>query len=144
MIKHILVAIDGSENAKRAAHAAADLAKQLGAKLTMLVAVRPPSSYLIPPFDAVSITPSSPDPAHLAAAQQLIDELIAELGHGVAVPQTTVGADAADVITSEATRLHADLVVVGARGLGAVERILLGSVSDRVVRESATSVLVVR
>jgi len=62
----------------------------------------------------------------------------------VAVPQTTVGADAALVITTEAARLHADLVVVGARGLGALERILLGSVSDRVVRESAGSVLVVR
>ena len=144
MIKHILVAIDGSDNAKRAAHAAADLAKQLGAKLTMLVAVRPPSSYLIPPFDAFSITPSDPDPSHLAAAQQLIDELIAQLGHGVAVPQTTVGTDAAEVITSEAARLHADLVVVGARGLGTMDRILLGSVSDRVVRESASSVLVVR
>lgn len=144
MVKHILVAIDGSENAKRAAHAAADLAKQLGAKLTLLVAVRPPASYLIPPFDALSITPSSPDPAHLAAAQELIDDIIAELGHGVAVPQTTVGADAALVITTEAARLHADLVVVGARGLGALERILLGSVSDRVVRESAGSVLVVR
>lgn len=144
MIQHILVAIDGSENAKRAARAAADLVKQLGAKLTILVAVRPPASYLIPPFDAVSITASSPDPAHLAAAQQLIDELVAELGHGVAIPQTTVGPDPADVITLEAARLHADLVVVGARGLGAVERLLLGSVSDRVVRESTVSVLVVR
>ncbi len=144
MIKHILVAIDGSEHAKRAALYARDLARQTDAKLTILVAVKPPSSYLIPPFDAVAITASTPEPGHLAAAQALIDELIADLGHGRAVPQTTTGLDPAEVITSEATRLGADLIVLGARGLGAVDRLLLGSVSDRVVRHAAQPVLVVR
>lgn len=144
MIKHILVAIDGSEHAKRAALYARDLARQVDGKLTILVAVKPPSSYLIPPFDAVSITPSSPEPGHLAAAQQLIDELITDLGHGRAVPQTSVGPEPAEIITSEALRLGADLIVIGARGLGAIDRMLLGSVSDKVLRHSTLPVLVVR
>lgn len=143
MVSHILVALDGSDHSRRAVHYARDLARQTNAKLTLLVAVTPPSAVSIPPFDAVSITPSNPGPDELAAAQRLMDEVIADLGHGRAVPQVTVG-PAVDTIVAEATRLDADLVVVGARGIGAAERLLLGSVSDRVVRECDRPVLVVR
>lgn len=144
MITHILVAIDGSEHARRAAFYARDLARQTNAKLTMLVAVTPPSAVTIPPFDAVSITQSSPGPEHLAAAQVLMDELIADLGHGRAVPQVSMGPDAAETITEQAAQLGVDLIVVGARGVGAAERLLLGSVSDKVLREADRPVLVVR
>ncbi|MDP2309639.1 MAG: universal stress protein [Pseudomonadota bacterium] len=144
MITHILVAIDGSEHSRRAAYYARDLARQTNATLTMLVAVVPPSAVTIPPFDAMSITESSPDPTHLAAAQELMDELIADLGHGRAIPQVSVGPVPAEIIVSEAARLGADLVVVGARGVSTAERLLLGSVSDRVVREADRPVLVIR
>ena len=144
LIQHILVAIDGSDHARRAALYAADLARQLGAKLTILVVVRPPLSYVIPMLDSVSITPSVPAPEQLAAAQTLIDALIADLGHGRAVPQTTLGADAAETIGLEATRLGADLIVLGGRGLGTLDRFLLGSVSERVLRTADQPVLVVR
>lgn len=143
MVSHILVALDGSEHARRAVYYARDLARQTNARLTMLVAVTPPSAVTIPPFDAVSITPSNPPPEELAAAQTLMDEIIADLGHGRAVPQVSMGS-AVDTIVGEARRLGADLVVVGARGLGAAERLFLGSVSDRVVRECERPVLVVR
>jgi nucleotide-binding universal stress UspA family protein len=143
MISHILVAIDGSEHAQRAAYYARDLARQTNATLTMLVAVTPPSAVTIPPFDAVSITESNPNPEHLAAAQVLMDEIIADLGHGRAIPQVTAGPVPAEIIVSEAARLGVDLVVVGARGVGAAERFLLGSVSDRVVREANRPVLVI-
>lgn len=144
MISHILVGIDGSEHARRAAHYARDLARQTNARLTMLVAVTPPSAVTIPPFDAMSITESNPDPEHLAVAEALMDELIADLGHGRAVPQVSMGSHPAELIVSEAARLGVDVIVVGARGMGAAERFLLGSVSDRVVREADRPVLVVR
>jgi nucleotide-binding universal stress UspA family protein len=143
LVSHILVAVDGSEHARKAAYYARDLARQTGAHLTILVAVTPPSAVTIPPFDAVSITASQPDAAHLAAAQALMDELVADLGHGRAVPQVTIGPPA-PTIAAEAERLGADLVVVGARGLGAAERFVLGSVSERLLRESERPVLVVR
>ncbi len=143
MVSHILVAIDGSEHARRAAYYARDLARQTNARLTMLVAVTPPSAVTVPPFDAVAISHSEPDAEHLAAVQALMDELIADLGHGRAVPQVSVG-PAVETISAEATRLGADLVVVGARGLGAAERFLLGSVSEKLVRECPQPVLVVR
>lgn len=144
MVQHILVAVDGSAAASRGARFAGGLAQQTGARLTVLVAVRPPSSFLVPGTDAVSITASHPDAEHLAAAQADIDRLVTELGHGRAVPSVLVGPDAADAILTEAARGGVDLVVVGARGIGAVQRALLGSVSERVVRECTAPVVVVR
>ena len=50
----------------------------------------------------------------------------------------------AEVIMKVASKHHADLIVMGAKGLGAIARFLLGSVSTRVVQHSSCSVLVVR
>ena len=50
----------------------------------------------------------------------------------------------ADEIMKSADRQKTDLIVLGARGLGAVARFFLGSVSTRVVQHSSCSVLVVR
>lgn len=47
-------------------------------------------------------------------------------------------------IMKAASKQHADLIVMGAKGLGAIARFLLGSVSTRVVQHSKCSVLVVR
>lgn len=50
----------------------------------------------------------------------------------------------ADEILTEAKQEKVDLIVTGAKGLGAIGRVLLGSVSTRVVQHAAGSVLVVR
>jgi nucleotide-binding universal stress UspA family protein len=50
----------------------------------------------------------------------------------------------ADQILTVASEHHADLIVTGAKGLGAIGRVLLGSVSTRVVQHAACCVLVIR
>jgi nucleotide-binding universal stress UspA family protein len=50
----------------------------------------------------------------------------------------------AEEIMKVASKQHADLIVMGAKGLGAIARFLLGSVSTRVVQHATGSVLVVR
>ena len=47
-------------------------------------------------------------------------------------------------IMEAASKHHADLIVMGAKGLGAIDRFLLGSVSTRVVQHAHCPVLVVR
>jgi len=50
----------------------------------------------------------------------------------------------AEEIMNVAAKHQADLIVMGAQGLGAIARFLLGSVSTRVVQQANRSVLVVR
>ncbi len=50
----------------------------------------------------------------------------------------------AERIMEAASKQHADLIVMGAKGLGAIDRFLLGSVSTRVVQHASCAVLVVR
>jgi nucleotide-binding universal stress UspA family protein len=50
----------------------------------------------------------------------------------------------AEKIMKVASKQHADLIVMGAKGLAAIDRFLLGSVSTRVVQHANSSVLVVR
>ena len=61
----------------------------------------------------------------------------------MAEPLRQVG-NPADKIMKVAAQQHADLIVVGAKGLAGLDRFLLGSVSTRVVQHADCSVLVVR
>lgn len=143
MVQHILVAVDGSEGSRRAAYYARDLALQTGARLTLLVVIRPPSTVALPPFDAFSMTRAQPDPEHLAAARVLLDEVEAALPADKRGSLVALGQDVAETIDEEARKAGADLVVCGARGLGAAERFVLGSVSEALVRQGGRPVLVV-
>lgn len=60
------------------------------------------------------------------------------------VTTTTLVGQAAPSILGEAAKQPSDLVVVGARGLGPVQRLMLGSVSESVLRHASCSVLIVR
>lgn len=69
----------------------------------------------------------------------------AEILRKQGVPTTieiSIGESAADGITRAAGRLRADLIAIGTRGRGGLARVLRGSVADRVVRCSRTSLLV--
>lgn len=65
-------------------------------------------------------------------------------GRVAAVESSTVVGDPASEITALATKRGSGLVVVGARGLGTLERLLLASVSERVVRERSCAVLILK
>jgi nucleotide-binding universal stress UspA family protein len=64
--------------------------------------------------------------------------------HGVAVSRTIPEGHPAQVITGLASKVAAGLIVIGARGLGGVTRLLLGSVSESVLRAAPCPVLVVK
>jgi nucleotide-binding universal stress UspA family protein len=60
------------------------------------------------------------------------------------VTRSTPTGDAAEEIVATAQDFDTDLVVVGARGLGGVARVLLGSVSEKVLHHARCSVLIVK
>lgn len=65
-------------------------------------------------------------------------------GKGVAVERRVVVGDPAQAILAETDEPGVGMVVLGARGLGPVKRLLLGSVSDRVLRHACCPVLIVK
>jgi len=71
----------------------------------------------------------------------LVDELFA----GVAcTPRVVVAASAAGGILDEADKFHPDLIVIASQGRSGIDRLLLGSVAEKVVRHATCEVLVVR
>ena len=64
--------------------------------------------------------------------------------HGVSVTRATPSGHPAEVILAAAQPAEADLIVVGARGLGGFGRLLFGSVSENVLRAAQCPVLIVK
>ena len=79
------------------------------------------------------------------AGRRLVEESVQKLIKAgfTAEPVCQLGKPAEEIM-KVASKQHADLIVMGAQGLGAIARFLLGSVSTRVVQHSSCSVLVVR
>lgn len=139
-MKRILIAVDGSEAALKAGRMAADMALALGARLT-LVHVMP--RLLLPP-DVYGLTLAEVEKEHRAYADALLDKAASELARpNLEIGRTVLYGSPAEAIAEEAAASDVGMVVVGSRGHGAVARVFLGSVSDRLVHISGKPVLVV-
>ena len=79
------------------------------------------------------------------AGRRLVEQSVRKLIEAgfMADPVCQLGKPAEEIMKI-ASKHHADLIVIGAKGLGAIARFLLGSVSTRVVQHATCSVLVVR
>ena len=133
-MEKILVAYDGTEPSKRALAAAATLGKAFGVRLAVVSVVpRRPGRYPIDPWDDGKVHAEE-----LLEAQELLraDGLEAELIEPVGDP--------AEMIERVADKGGYDTVVVGARGLGSIGRLLQGSVSEHVATHASATVVVAR
>ncbi len=139
-MKRILVGLDGSESSGKAMRMAEEIAVRFGAKLTLAHVVPP---LLLPP-DAYGLTLEEIDHQHELHAGKLLAEARAALGEpGVEVDTLVLYGQPAEQLATAAAEPDVGLVVVGSRGRGAVRRLMVGSVSDRLVHISTKPVLVV-
>lgn len=137
----VLVAVDGSGQALAACLAAVEIAACFDANVTVLhVAVPQPRSAL---ETSATAARQAEDRAR-ANGETVLDEARAVAPSGLPFTTELLFGDPADVICRRADDLEADLVVVGSRGLGKLNRLLLGSVSQSIVSRTRRSVLVVR
>jgi nucleotide-binding universal stress UspA family protein len=135
----VLLATDGSEDARAAAAWLTQFPMPAGTSLRIVSAVSlPPSSIdVVPVRDFLQ---SLRDEAHRVA-----EAARATLAGRVPAAEVQVAeGDAREVILRAAEEWRADLIVLGARGLGTVAGFLLGSVSLGVARHARCSVLVVK
>ncbi|MFZ5471743.1 MAG: universal stress protein [Myxococcota bacterium] len=143
MVQHILVGIDGSDNSKKAAVKAAEMAQATGAKVTLMFVAEPATVIPLSALDGMPVVRREYTPEELEQILGRLGAIAAELPIKPVEKRVEIGA-IADTLCDQAQKLGADLIVVGARGLSPVKRWFLGSVSDRVVHHARTPVLVVR
>ena len=134
----ILLATDGSEDAELATTTAAALAKSTGSELH-LVNVGVVAPALLAPLD---VKP--------ARVEREVRDVLGEqarkvenVGGAVAQSHVRVG-EAAREVVNLAEEIGTGLIAVGSRGRGKAKRMLMGSVSDAVVRHAHCPVMVVR
>ncbi len=142
----VLVGDDGSADAAQAVRAAAEEAHRRGVTLHVLRAWRILSADRpdeVPPGVVPSLAEF--EAATLATERTRVAGLLAGLPEGPAgVPvEVHVVHAAATKALLEASQ-SADLLVLGARGVGGFARLMLGSTADQVLRYAACSVLVAR
>ena len=139
MYEHILVAVDGSEHAEKALEQAARLAQAFQSRITLLHAY-PSSVDIVGSSDYTSVLARRTE-----KGQEVLDEMRAKLGDaGPQVGTELCEGPAADAVVSKEQELEVDLIVLGSRGLGTVERWLLGSVGHKVSHLAHCPVLIVR
>lgn len=145
-LDRIMVALDGSPFAEQAIAAATALGKPFGATYTLFMAVEPALPVADP--SGLMVLPASPDSDEKrreAAAGYLAGIAARLAGEGyTANTHVTTDAPAASAILAQADALRADLVVLASHGAGGFERLVIGSVADKVIRGSVHPTLVVR
>lgn len=134
----VLLATDGSPDAALAAQSAIELSERTGSELHVVHV----GEYL-PTFYAQT----EEEPAQLRAdAQRLLEEQLERIraaGGQVAQAHLLLGRPAEQIVNLS-EEIGAGVVVVGSRGLSALRRAVLGSVSESVVRHAHCPVFVVR
>ena len=139
MTMRVLLATDGSEDAHNATAWLARFPLPANSRLRIVSVVNiPPSALDIPPVREFEASLRE-------AARQAAEAARTALAHRFAETEVQVPeGEARETILRMAEEWPADLVVLGARGLGAVTGFLLGSVSLGVARHAHCSVLVVK
>jgi len=156
LFKNILVAVDGSESSERAAHVALGLAEKLKAELIVLHAISPPTSYYQSNFPVpVGMAPPPPSQKEIdtyyayarRVALGIVGDTVSEakkVGTNVKTELPEGVSSVVETIINHAAKEHADLIIVGTRGLGGFKKMLIGSVSSGVISHANCPVLVVR
>ncbi|MGO9581307.1 MAG: universal stress protein [Acidimicrobiales bacterium] len=137
MYKNLLVGADSSATALRAVEAAVELAQVFGAKLHIVTAYKP-ESVSMPDLPAEFRYTANVHPA-----DALLDELkaIAKRAN-VPVEVHAATGEPAEAICRVATRVDADLVIVGNKGMRGARRVL-GSVPNSIAHKAPCAVLIV-
>ena len=139
--KQIICPVDFSESSVRALAYAAALARWYDAQLTVL--------HVVPTFEAMQVRGDLVEPIRVVTPmprEQVLEEMSRSLNLAALSPRATPIAESGDpqaTIIDQALSKKADLIVMGTHGRRGFKRLLLGSVTEAVLREAPCPVLTV-
>lgn len=123
--KTVLIATDGSKFSDKAAVEAINMAKRFGGRLV-----------------AISVASSQREEQ---AARENVDKVTAlAKGEGVESQGVTAVGRPCEAILEAARQRHVDLIVMGSHGRTGLERLLMGSVAERVIVSASSAVMVAK
>jgi nucleotide-binding universal stress UspA family protein len=137
----ILIATDGSPEARMAVELGIEIASDHEASVVLVQVIPPVRTTEFNPGVRIQAIPAE---LRLRRAVALHDAAQLAGEHGVQSTFEVLTGDPADEIVAYADSIDADLVVIGSRRRGVLASALLGSVSREVLRESRRPVLVVK
>ena len=147
MFKKILSPVDGSDLSTRAAGAGIQLAKELNVPVVFLHAMAP---YIMPYAADVALMDDKTqrlfEDEVKRESMQLLDA-VKRLASGAGVTSESVSAvhSRPEVLIEESVKsLGCDLIVIATHGRGAVARLVMGSVTTRLLSISPVPVLIYR
>lgn len=139
--KNILVAVDGSKEAAWAFKKAIEISKRNNAKLVLSHIIDLRTFATVEAYDRTIA-----ERADRFATELLESYKKQAIEAGVSEVQIDIefGSPKVKIAKDVAKKFNVDLIICGATGLNAVERILIGSVSEHIVRYATCDVLIVR
>ncbi len=141
----ILLATDGSDEGKLAAQAATELSRETGSEVHVVYVLPTPAQLIGHHLYSDEIRESLIGGAERDAETFLKEQAEKVNSGGGKVAETHLrSGDPDKEILRAAEALNVGLIVIGSRGLGALSRALMGSVSDSVVKHAHCPVFVVR
>lgn len=141
----ILLATDGSAEAASATETAVELSKGTGSEVHLVYVLPAPAQLIGHHLYSNEMRESVIERAEAEARDFLEEQARRIESDGGKLAETHLGSGEPDKeILRLAETLDAGLIVIGSRGLGAIGRTLMGSVSDAVVRHAHCPVFVVR
>ena len=141
----VLLAYDGSAGAAEAAALTEVIPWPSDSVLRVVSVIEPILSPMSGPWDRGSVLSPELDAAITASANETLREVVERLASSArSVDGNVLRGRAASAIIDDARDFHADVVIVGSRGHGAIATLLLGSVSSEVVDHAPCPVLVAR
>lgn len=141
-MKKILVSVDGSENSKKAIREAINLASLNDGEVVLLHVI---NDTMGNPYITVKDHKEAIDKAFLDQGNIILDEAIEMFKeHDIKVETLLKHGDPGKTIINVAEEDNFDLIIMGSRGLNAISRAMLGSVSNKVLNHVNISVLIVK
>ncbi|MGV8945069.1 MAG: universal stress protein [Lutibacter sp.] len=144
-MRSILVPIDFSEQARYAARAASDIARLTNSKIFLLHMLELPTGVIDPSGFGSSSNNAPSALLFMKRAHEKFEEFKKlPFLEGIEVEDSVQFHKAYDGIIDECKKQNADLIVMGSKGTSGLEEMLVGSNTEKVVRNSEVPVLVIK